>query len=453
MVYDVGRFEESQEGVERMWEKITPRPECCEEAKGFDGPDGIWQMKVKITEIEIPERFRVEYGDLKDLAESIDRYGLIQPIVVDKTTEGKMVLVAGCRRLLATQQLGYEEIVVTFYENLDPVSRREIELEENIKRKQFTWAEEVRAKAELVQIRKGQATQGLWGEPRVGKEVAEELGVSEATISQDLELARALKLFPDLAKEETKSGAMRRLRLLKQTVAMETLAEAAHLDKEKVQLFNGDCLEVLKRLPTGSVDLVVTDPPWGVDIGESGGMEYEEKFEDGVVESFELLRNVAAELCRVVKDGSHVYVFFATKYFCEVKKVLEEGGLGVNAIPLIWWKKSGLNLLPDKRFTYDYETIFFCWKGKQRGLVQPCRAVFEYSVPAKKVHPTQKPVELIERLVEVGSVKGELVLDPFAGSGSTIRAALNLERKAVGVELNEAFFNHMKVWCGEGGEK
>jgi site-specific DNA-methyltransferase (adenine-specific) len=401
-------------------------------------------MKVKTGEIVIPERFRMEYGDLKDLAESIDKVGLLHPIVVNKK-EDVITLAAGCRRLLACMQLGLEEIEVNLYENLSELERREIELEENIKRKQFTWAEEVRAKAELVEIRSAQATPGLWGKPQVGKEVAGELGISEAGLSQDLDLAHAMKKFPDLAKEETKSGAVRKLRQMRDKVALEFLAKEAHQDEEMVQVYNMDCLEVLRAMPSESVDLVITDPPWGVNIDERGEFKYEESFEDGFYKSLALLEEVAKELARVTKDRTHLYFFFATKYYSETKQVLEKF-LVVDPIPLIWWKKQGLNILPDKRFTYDYETIFFCYKKEKRDLMKPSRAVFEVSVPSGKIHPTQKPVELLERLVEISSVKGEVVLDPFAGSGSTVKAAVNLGRRAIGVELNTHFFNHMKCW-------
>lgn len=183
-------------------------------------------MKIKINEIQIPERFRVDYGDLHELAESIKRFGLIQPIVVTKV-DGNFTLVAGARRLLSSTQIGLEEIEVVLFESLDVISRREIELEENIRRKQFTWQEELRATEELVEIRKAKTPRGLWGvEAQVGKEVAETLHVSEAMVSQDTQLAKALVKYPELAQEESKTKAYKKYKQILNKEALAIISKA-----------------------------------------------------------------------------------------------------------------------------------------------------------------------------------------------------------------------------------
>jgi len=144
-----------------------------------------------------------------------------------------------------------------------------------------------------------------------------------------------------------------------------------------------------------------------------------------------------------------MYFFFATKMFCEIKALLVEAGFEVAPIPLIWHKKTGQNIFPQKKFTPTYETIFFCTKG-DRSLNYPSTAVFEFSVPAQKVHPTQKPQELLEEFIKISSVEGEVILDPFAGSGSTLSAGKMLGRKVIGIELSEHYYNVIKVEL-EGG--
>ena len=91
--------------------------------------------KINPNQIKVDEsRFRKDFGDISELAESIRNFGLLQPVVIDRDFN----LIAGERRLRACLSLGLEEILVRFYDELDELTAREIELEENIRRKQFT---------------------------------------------------------------------------------------------------------------------------------------------------------------------------------------------------------------------------------------------------------------------------------------------------------------------------
>lgn len=399
-------------------------------------------MKFKIEEIQIPERFRYDYGDLKDLADSIKRLGLIQPIVVTMV-DGTPTLVAGARRLLACTQIRMGEIDGVLFENLEPSKRREIELEENIKRKQFTWQEEVRAKAELVEIRQSQGKKGLWAAgPQVGKEVAEELHESEATLSMDVQLAKAMEEYPELVEEESKTKAFKKYKQILQKQAIEVISRALS-GGEDLWMYNGDCVEEIKKIPTGSVGLVLTDPPWGV--GVFGVHETElPTFDDEQEKAFETLEKILPEIYRVLKNDSHAYFFFGTKFYIRTFQLLSKLSWDVEPIPVVWVKPSALNTAPQARFAVNYETIFFCKKG-HRSLYKPSFAALAFPTPTNKVHPTQKPFELIQHLIEVSSIPGETVLDPFAGSGVTAKAALKVKRKAIVIEKDPDIFNVMKV--------
>ena len=398
-------------------------------------------MRIRISDIKIPERFRVDYGDLKELAESIDTYGLIQPIVVTRSGS-EVVLVAGARRLLACLQLQQDEIETVSYEELDETTRREIELEENIKRKQFTWQEEVRAKAELLKLRQLKAKKGFWADkPEIAMSVADELGESDATLSQDIQLAEAMVRFPELAKEETKTGAFKKYKRLILRSALETISKTLTAG-EDLWIYNSDCREELKNVPSESVGLVLTDPPWGVDVFEISdrGME---TFDDSEEEAFRVLEEVLPEIKRVLKRDCHAYFFFATKHYVRTFNLLSKF-FEVEPIPRIWVKPNALNTAPQAHPTWNYETIFWCKKGERR-LYKPSMAAVPYPVPTEKIHPTQKPLELIEELIEVSTIPGEVVLDPFAGSGVVGKAALKLKRKVILVEKDPDIFNAMKV--------
>jgi ParB family chromosome partitioning protein len=176
--------------------------------------------QIKISDVKIPEgRFRTSLGDLESLKESIKRVGLLHPIGI---TEEK-VLVYGFRRLHAAKAIGWKKISYTQVK-LDGALKRLAELEENQKRKDWKWQEEVKAKAELHEL-----CQNLYGTPKQGfrgdlkgpiqdkdkgwglKETAEFLHESIGLVSQDIKLANALQELPELWKEKTKSSALRRL--------------------------------------------------------------------------------------------------------------------------------------------------------------------------------------------------------------------------------------------------
>ena len=399
-------------------------------------------MRLALKEIDIPERFRMEYGDLKELAQSIDKYGLLQPLVLTKV-EGKPTLVAGMRRFLAMTQLKWESCPVYWLEELNELQRREIELEENIKRKQFTWQEEVKAKEELVKLRQANRA-SLWGPSKVQKSVADELHESDSTLGRDLELAQAMDKYPQLKLEESKTAAYKKMKQLKEKEVLEKFAQLVSGETEKARLWCGDCVEELKKLKDGEINLVVTDPPWGVDYNseeKQGGYIDDKKYDDSYRTAFGLVERVLPEVDRVTSPGSHLYFFCATRFLGDTVSLLSKR-FHVSPIPLVWWKRQAFNSNPLINFAPDYETILFCRKGS-RNLNKPSRSVFDIPVPSNKVHPNQKPVDLIKQLIDLSSVPGEVVLDPFAGSGVAVKAALELGRKVVAIELNVEFYNHM----------
>jgi site-specific DNA-methyltransferase (adenine-specific) len=401
-------------------------------------------VKVRTSTIEIPERFRVNYGDLGELSNSIKKLGLIEPIVITYD-EGLPVLIAGARRLLACLQAGIEEVEVTEKQDLDEEIRKEIEIEENIMRKQFTWQEEVRAKAELMRLREAKVPPSLWGgQPKIANKVAEELGEAPSSLSQDVQLAKALEEFPELAEEENKTTAFKKYKKILQSKALAVIS-AGLTGGENLWYYNGDCREELDKIPSKSVSLLLTDPPWGVEVFSVQGKE--EEFNDSKEDSFLLLKEVLPQLNRVLKDDSHAYFFFGTKFYTETFNLLSTI-FEVEPIPLIWTKNVGMNYFPQSKFTPNYETIFFCKKGK-RELFKPSNAVLEYDVPSKKIHPTQKPLDLMKHLIEVSTIPGETILDPFAGSGVVGKAAFATNRKAILVEKSSDLFNAMKVYINQ----
>ena len=406
-------------------------------------------MLVAIKEIAVGARFRKKFDDMDELAKSIDKYGLIEPIVLDENNN----LIAGERRLRAHIQLKRLEIEVRYMNDLSDLQKKEIELEENIQRKEFTWMEEVEAKAQLHLLKqqiygaavKHKKVDGSWGI----SQTADTLGKSATVVSQDIQLAKGLKAFPELLKEKSKTIAFKKLKMLQEKILANELQKRISGLKEITHpsVVNGNCLEELKKIEDESIDLVLTDPPYGIDIGDShtfGRMGPTSTYVDSEFETYDLLDKVIKELFRVLKDDRHMYMFFAIDKYSQIVSLLLKHGFSVYPIPIIWDKGSGSYPSQSTTFVHSYEPFLHIMKGARKLNGTPKDVLSIKRVPSdKKTHPSQKPTELLRDLIELSTMPAELVLDPFAGSGSTLLAALETSRRSMGIELNSIYYKNI----------
>lgn len=211
------------------------------------------------------------------------------------------------------------------------------------------------------------------------------------------------------------------------------------------KLLNGDCLELMKKIPDNSIDLVITDPPYDVYAGKGGGaFGNRSSFKEIEFMSNGFDESVLDELIRVMKK-INIYVFCSQKqipllinYFNVKHKC--------NWNLLTWHKTNPVPACKNK-YLSDTEYIFFArekgvpiygeYKTKKTYYVTPL------NTKEKKLygHPTVKPQEILENLVINSSNENDIVLDPFMGSGSTGVAAVNNNRKFIGLEINEEYFS------------
>ena len=211
-------------------------------------------------------------------------------------------------------------------------------------------------------------------------------------------------------------------------------------------LYNKDCIDILNHLDPETVDLCVTDPPYRLIGGGNtkGGFRHGSIQDKALVERGRYFRHNDISfdewlpaVFRVMKPGTHTYVMCNPRNLKGLWDASERAGFKFQQ--LIVWDKG--NVLPNKFYMNAYELILMLRKG-------PCRYINDMgakniiSVPSVrgKKHPTEKPVELMEILIRQSSVKGDTVLDPFMGCGSTGMACKNLGREFIGIELDEDYF-------------
>jgi site-specific DNA-methyltransferase (adenine-specific) len=420
--------------------------------------------KIKIDQITIKERIRQTFDSekLQQLADSIKQFGQIEPIIIDQSNQ----LIAGERRLRACQLANLTEVEVERREVRDDWERKALELEENICREDLTWQEEVRAKAELhslYQERYGQTeSEGGHGGKRVqrGKDegwtiddTAELTGDSHGSLSQDLQLARAIVENPSLLQKETKSAAFKAMTVMRELGMKRELAEvfasiSEKRGEEQIQIINGDSSIILKEFDDESFDFCVTDPEYGIGLHDMqdtfpnrGDVRQGVEFDDSKKRMTTELPTIFKEVYRILREGSHCYVFFAIARYTEVRQILEEAGFWVCSTPLLWIKNNALNLRPWLSYPVNYEPIFYCSKGYPPRPLSSIQKLSTFDHPilsgSRKVHPTEKPLLLIKQLIENCSQPKERGIDPFLGGGTFTLALKETGRIGIGIELDK----------------
>ena len=218
-----------------------------------------------------------------------------------------------------------------------------------------------------------------------------------------------------------------------------------------VQLHKGDCLELMRGMGTESIDLIVTDPPYKVATGgvpnETNNVILNKNRPKGILtEHSQLIKIIPKfsdwipECYRVLKNGSHAYFMINSSNLIELANGIEKAGFKIHNI--LTWKKN--NCTPSQFYMKNCEFVIFCRKGKAKYInnIGDSKTVHEFNnISGKKVHPTEKPIELMKFYIENSSEENDTVLDPFMGSGSTGVACVNTFRNFIGFEIDENYFN------------
>lgn len=219
------------------------------------------------------------------------------------------------------------------------------------------------------------------------------------------------------------------------------MQRASNVELNKVYCI--DCLIGLKDIPDNFIDVIITDTPYGINF--LSNMDTQKRFEKIINDdNLDFFEPFIKEAWRILKDNSCIFLFCRFDNYPFFFDVVTKYGFNVKNC-LIWEKNKALGGLGDMEgsFLNNYEFILFATKGRR--ILFPDRLGRQFGLikdvslnkPLDLIYPTQKPIPLLRKLIEVSTKKGDIVLDSFCGSGSTLVAAKQTNRQFIGFDINQ----------------
>jgi len=209
-----------------------------------------------------------------------------------------------------------------------------------------------------------------------------------------------------------------------------------------VKLVNEDCLKYMDKMVEEGVkvDCILTDPPYGMNFQSN-----HRKIKHGKIKNdkdLDWLDEFVEKAYQISNENTAHYVFCSFHNIDKFKQAFEKRFKVKN---ILVWEKNNTSMGDLKAdFAPKVEFILFLQKGRRfiNGKREP--NIFKFNRTGNKLHPTQKPVDLLEYLIEKFTDKGDVIFDPFMGSGSTGVACINKGRNFIGCELDEDYYNIAK---------
>lgn len=398
---------------------------------------------------------------LLDLKTSIEQNGLFSPIFVAAIEDGKYALKAGERRLKAITELAVmgtplfigSELIpagtvpAIVVNDISALQSMEVEFEENARREDLTWQERTEALARIYELKK------TINPAATNRQIATELAAAKGTSpgAEQVAISRAAFIQrnmerPEVAGARSESEAYRNATRAMQTKFETELARrrmvTAGAKKSLVECRNGDLLDIIPKLDEGQFDGIITDPPYGY-----GGQGYfpaktavKHNYDDDPEYAKKIYRFLITEGFRICKPKAHLMMFCKPELFGWLCEVASQMAWSPFKSPIIWDKGGGYAPWGTLGFKRGYEMIFWATKGG-RGLRYTMDDIIRIPKVTEKDHAAEKPVELMAKLIDAMTLPDDYILDPCMGGGSTLVAAKQLKRRALGLELDESYYN------------
>lgn len=385
-------------------------------------------LEISSITVHREDRQRRVLADIDDLADSIARLGLINPITIDQDH----ILIAGERRLEACRRLGWTHVPCQFFEDLSITQRVLIELEENIKRKDITWQEHTAAIAKYHAIRKEE--ESSWTDVNT----AQAIGMTPRNVGKHLTVARELS-HPLVKQATTFTTAIERA----QTVARkrDDLLHTMASSHDTHQIITADFLEWSQHQQE-LFNFIHCDFPYGINYHNSPGQNAtnQDRYLDTPETYWTLFKALTTNLDNFCAKDAHIIFWFSPNLYCQTWEMLKLlSGFTFEEHPLVW-HRPGEGIAPDpyRRPRRVYEMAFYGWRGDAK-----INAVRDnvFSAPTERErHPHEKSQIMLEYFFGMFVDNHTRLLDPTSGSGSALRAGIKLGANTVfGLEINEDF--------------
>lgn len=418
---------------------------------------------INFNDIIIPKnRIRKKFSEehIEQLAESLASKGYIHPIVLRNDSNE---LVSGenryrAHRLLLDSDrhpLGCPDgsVQITRLSDLSPDDLLEAELEENLLRKDLTWQEEAQAIARLHELRQSQNIDWTFADTANELQDSEEgpaTGGQRTKVSESIILSEHLD-DPLIAAAKTRKDAIKAVKEKnKHKARMDAAADFEEFlngktnadgDNEDLHtLILGNYFDEVEHIPDGTYSVILTDPPYGIDIHRKGTFDIDvHEYDDSKDYFSEIINSLASETFRITTSQAHCYVFCDIRRWPDIETAFFAAGWNCWPRPLIWHKGNiGSFANSDIGPRSTYECIFYGIKGHKQ-VQHNDMDVICVNQSTRSDHPANKPVELYSNLLQRSAFPGERVIDLFCGSGPIFPAASKHKMIATGIELNPKY--------------
>jgi DNA modification methylase len=408
---------------------------------------------MKIEQVKIQDLKPADYNPRKwdekmiaDLKASIQKFGIVDPIIVNGAQNRHNIVIGGHFRLFVAKQLGFTEIPVIYVNLEDEAQERELNLRLNKNLGEWDW----KALAEFDQ------------------DLISAVGFSKEQLGKIFDLKAnedGLEITP-VAEPKTKPGDLFQL-------GEHRLLCGDATKKEDYEKLCGDL----------RADLIFTDPPYNVDYKSPGGLDYASTkfggtggkiFNDDKTdeEALEFYTQTLQRLAEFSKDHATIYWWFANANNWINRQAFFNAKWHMSQI--IVWVKNSMVFSQGQDYHRLYEPCMVGWKEKKshytNKTLSDLKDVFNLDhddflelpdvwfehrdVTTEYIHPTQKPIRLAERALKKNSFEGAVVMDVFGGSGSTLIACEQMKRKCLTMELDPKYCDAIiDRWEKQSGQK
>lgn len=345
---------------------------------------------------------------INKLRSSLREFGFVNPVIIDKDYN----ILVGHGRISAAKAEGYKEVPCVFVEHMTPAQKKAYIIADNRMALDAGWDDEL-LKLEIEDLQ------------------AMDFDISLTGFDTD-EIENLLRI-DDVEEDDFDVDEE-----LEKPVFSKT-GDLWILGKHRLLVGDSTKAEDIDRLMDGNkANLTVTDPPYNVNYEGKAGKIQNDSLEDSKFHQF--LLDAFSNMHRVMADDASIYVFHADTEGLNFRSAFKEAGFYLSGCCI--WKKPSL-VLGRSPYQWQHEPVLYGWKqgGKHEWFTgRKETTIWEFEKTKKNTeHPTMKPIPLIAYPIQNSSMTGTIVLDPFGGSGSTLIACEETDRKCFTMELDEKY--------------